>query len=285
MAPSSSPKNPPTDGTSPAVLSDWMYPGLYIMSLRGWRTSHSWVAGFHKLISSRSCWSSHTGWSKSTPISPTSITLIRSSSRQGQWSRSSGNLTLFLLPSTSCWSSHRDPWWVFTTCSLFYTIKRLYNFGIIELVTVSPRFGIMLASMCLSIAFIIIDTCVVLNAFPAHTLPTGVEPFWKVSSPSQITLRWTATKLHLNSCHLSSNVSATPSSSTTSKQHLIECETTGYGNRQGMAKSFFQKLNTSPAVADMKRMTSRRLVVGDGAVDSESPIRRSREFTQGKMWV
>ncbi|KAB8274493.1 hypothetical protein BDV30DRAFT_209088 [Aspergillus minisclerotigenes] len=75
----------------------------------------------------------------------------------------------------------RDPWWVFTTCSLFYTIKRLYNFGIIELVTVSPRFGIMLASMCLSIAFIIIDTCVVLNAFPAHTLPTGVEPFWKLS--------------------------------------------------------------------------------------------------------
>ncbi|KAE8374650.1 hypothetical protein BDV26DRAFT_34905 [Aspergillus bertholletiae] len=75
----------------------------------------------------------------------------------------------------------RDPWWVFTTCSLFYTIKRLYNFGILELVTVSPRFGIMLASMCLSIAFIIIDTCVVLNAFPAHTLPTGVEPFWKLS--------------------------------------------------------------------------------------------------------
>lgn len=73
-----------------------------------------------------------------------------------------------------------DPWWVFTTVSLFYTIKREYNFGIIELVTVSPRFGIMLASMCLSIAFIVVDTCSVLRVFDASSLPTGVEPFWKV---------------------------------------------------------------------------------------------------------
>ena len=34
--------------------------------------------------------------------------------------------------------------------------------------------------MILSIVFIIIDTCSVLNAFPS-ILPTGVEPFWKVS--------------------------------------------------------------------------------------------------------
>ncbi|KAH1995156.1 hypothetical protein KXV33_001945 [Aspergillus fumigatus] len=53
----------------------------------------------------------------------------------------------------------RDPWWIFTTCSLFYTIKRGYSFGIVELVTVSPRFGIMLAAMCVSTLFIIIDTC------------------------------------------------------------------------------------------------------------------------------
>lgn len=45
----------------------------------------------------------------------------------------------------------------------------------------SPRFGIMLASMCLSIAFIIVDTCAVLNAFEGSGLPTGIEPFWKVS--------------------------------------------------------------------------------------------------------
>ncbi|OJJ30543.1 hypothetical protein ASPWEDRAFT_46149 [Aspergillus wentii DTO 134E9] len=74
----------------------------------------------------------------------------------------------------------RDPWWVFTTCSLVYTIKRQYNFGVIELVTVSPRFGIMLASMCLSIAFIVVDTCSVLNVF-GTALPTGIEPFWKLS--------------------------------------------------------------------------------------------------------
>lgn len=74
----------------------------------------------------------------------------------------------------------RDPWWVFTTCSLFYTIKRGYNFGIIELVKVSPRFGIMLVSMCLSIAFIVVDTCSVLDAFK-DSLPTGIEPFWKLS--------------------------------------------------------------------------------------------------------
>ncbi|KAL2005585.1 hypothetical protein VTN00DRAFT_10078 [Thermoascus crustaceus] len=74
----------------------------------------------------------------------------------------------------------RDPWWIFTTCSLFYTIKREYNFSIVELVRVSPRFGIMLLSMCLSIAFIIVDTCTVLNAWHLP-LPTGVEPFWKLS--------------------------------------------------------------------------------------------------------
>lgn len=80
-----------------------------------------------------------------------------------------------------------DPWWIFTTCSLFYTIKREYNFSILELVRVSPRFGIMLISMCLSIAFIVVDTCTVLNVFHLP-LPTGVEPFWKVSRPPTLTL-------------------------------------------------------------------------------------------------
>ncbi|KAL4895043.1 hypothetical protein BDV59DRAFT_200299 [Aspergillus ambiguus] len=75
----------------------------------------------------------------------------------------------------------RDPWWVFTTCSLFYTIKREYGFSYKELVIVSPRFGIMLLSMCLSIAFIVVDTCAVLGVFHSRELPTGVEPFWKLS--------------------------------------------------------------------------------------------------------
>ncbi|KAL4764186.1 uncharacterized protein BDW70DRAFT_130505 [Aspergillus foveolatus] len=75
----------------------------------------------------------------------------------------------------------RDPWWVITTISLFYTIKREYNFGIRELVTISPRFGIMLASMCLSLAFVVVDECSVLGVFNSASLPSGVQPFWKLS--------------------------------------------------------------------------------------------------------
>ncbi|KAL4820007.1 hypothetical protein BDW67DRAFT_181715 [Aspergillus spinulosporus] len=75
----------------------------------------------------------------------------------------------------------RDPWWICTACSLFYAVKCSYNFGIVELVTVSPRLGIMLASMCLSIVFIIVDTCSVLGVFDSASLPLGVQPFWKLS--------------------------------------------------------------------------------------------------------
>ncbi|KAL2836419.1 hypothetical protein BJY01DRAFT_238288 [Aspergillus pseudoustus] len=75
----------------------------------------------------------------------------------------------------------RDPWWICTTCSLFYTIKWGYSFALVELVTVSPRFGIMLAAMCLSIVFIIIDTCSVLGVIRSAALPIGVQPFWKLS--------------------------------------------------------------------------------------------------------
>ncbi|KAJ5776528.1 uncharacterized protein N7511_001539 [Penicillium nucicola] len=74
----------------------------------------------------------------------------------------------------------RDPWWIFTTVNLFWTIKRQYNFSLFELVKVSPRFGVMLLAMCLSIAFMIVDTCSVTNAF-SSLLPVGVEPFWKLS--------------------------------------------------------------------------------------------------------
>ncbi|PTB38475.1 hypothetical protein M441DRAFT_71907 [Trichoderma asperellum CBS 433.97] len=74
----------------------------------------------------------------------------------------------------------RDPWWVFTVSHLFYIIKRQYTLTILELVRVSPRFGIMLVSMCLSIVFTILDECSVLGALPLN-LPDGVEPFWKLS--------------------------------------------------------------------------------------------------------
>jgi hypothetical protein len=114
------------------------------------------------------------------PISLTSTISIISFIRLVRSSRSSGKKDICLgLCCLSMLINSRDPWWVFTTLSLFYTIKREYNFGLWELVFISPRFGVMLASMCLSIAFIVVDTCSVLNAF-SDALPQGIEPFWKV---------------------------------------------------------------------------------------------------------
>ncbi|KAJ5820645.1 hypothetical protein N7474_006236, partial [Penicillium riverlandense] len=74
----------------------------------------------------------------------------------------------------------RDPWWVFTTCHLFYIIRRQYSLRIFELVTISPRFGILLVSMCLSLVFTVLDACSVLGALPL-SLPKGAGPFWRLS--------------------------------------------------------------------------------------------------------
>lgn len=73
---------------------------------------------------------------------------------------------------------YRDPWWIFTTINLFWNIKRRYDFGVVELIRVSPRFGILLLSMCLSIGFIVVD---ILSVTPVLTvgLPDGINPFWK----------------------------------------------------------------------------------------------------------
>lgn len=62
-------------------------------------------------------------------------------------------------------------------------IKREYGFGAIELVLQSPRFGVMLLSMCLSIAFIVVDILSVISVF-REALPVGLNPFWKVSVSS-----------------------------------------------------------------------------------------------------
>jgi hypothetical protein len=74
----------------------------------------------------------------------------------------------------------RDPWWIFTTCSLFYNIIRRYEFGLLELIRVSPRFGVLLGSMLLSVAFIIVDICSVTKTFQS-SLPEGINPFWKLA--------------------------------------------------------------------------------------------------------
>ncbi|KMP01975.1 hypothetical protein CIRG_02114 [Coccidioides immitis RMSCC 2394] len=55
-----------------------------------------------------------------------------------------------------------------------------YDFGISELLRNGPRFGIMLIAMCISIIFIIFDTLSVLRVLKG-ALPTGINPFWKLS--------------------------------------------------------------------------------------------------------
>ncbi|KAF2401041.1 hypothetical protein EJ06DRAFT_537818 [Trichodelitschia bisporula] len=74
----------------------------------------------------------------------------------------------------------RDPWWIFTTLNVFWNIKTRYEFGLLELIRVSPRFGILLTAMTLSLAFIIIDILSVTAVFRS-SLPEGINPFWKLA--------------------------------------------------------------------------------------------------------
>lgn len=72
----------------------------------------------------------------------------------------------------------RDPWWILTTMYLFWVIKTQYEMTIQEIVRISPRFGIMLLAMLLSIIFIVLDILAVTGTLK---LPgaTGINPFWK----------------------------------------------------------------------------------------------------------
>ncbi|EMD59167.1 hypothetical protein COCSADRAFT_102231 [Bipolaris sorokiniana ND90Pr] len=72
----------------------------------------------------------------------------------------------------------RDPWWILTTIYLFWVIKTQYELSIKEIIRISPRFGIMLFSMVLSIIFIIMDILSVTGALSLPG-PTGINPFWK----------------------------------------------------------------------------------------------------------
>lgn len=73
-----------------------------------------------------------------------------------------------------------DPWWIFTTINLFWNIKRRYEFGLFELIDVSPRFGVLLGAMILSVTFIIVDILSVTGVL-ASGLPNGINPFWKLA--------------------------------------------------------------------------------------------------------
>jgi hypothetical protein len=74
----------------------------------------------------------------------------------------------------------RDPWWVFTTVYLFYSIKTKYDLPFRQIIRISPRFAIMLAAMLLSIAFIVLDVLSVTKVLK-EALPIGINPFWKLS--------------------------------------------------------------------------------------------------------
>ena len=74
----------------------------------------------------------------------------------------------------------RDPWWILTTIYLFWVIKTQYEITIKEIVRISPRFGIMLLAMLLSIVFIVLDILSVTGALRLPG-PTGINPFWKLA--------------------------------------------------------------------------------------------------------
>jgi hypothetical protein len=73
-----------------------------------------------------------------------------------------------------------DPWWIFTTVNLFWNIKYRYNFTLVELARISPRFAVMMASMCVSIIFILVDILAVTKVLKLE-LANGINPFWKLA--------------------------------------------------------------------------------------------------------
>ncbi|KAF2648737.1 hypothetical protein K491DRAFT_612182 [Lophiostoma macrostomum CBS 122681] len=70
----------------------------------------------------------------------------------------------------------RDPWWIFTTWKLIDSIGKAYGFKVMDLVRINQRFGVMLACMFISIAFLLTD--VVINALH-HGGASGIDPYWR----------------------------------------------------------------------------------------------------------
>jgi hypothetical protein len=74
-------------------------------------------------------------------------------------------------------------------------VKTRYEFGLLEMLRISPRFVVLLAAMCLSIAFLLLDILSVTSVLRS-ALPTGINPFWKVR-PALVCLNYTK---HLSRC-------------------------------------------------------------------------------------
>ncbi|KAK5065212.1 hypothetical protein LTR84_001049 [Exophiala bonariae] len=73
----------------------------------------------------------------------------------------------------------RDPWWVFTCVTLFHVIRKCYGTGVFELIKRSPRFGILLVAICLSLIFTGLDIVASIHNFIGST--DGINPWWKLS--------------------------------------------------------------------------------------------------------
>lgn len=111
--------------------------------------------------------------SRFTILEITTLTLCQSLYFSGQ-----SRLFVYTRPYEALF---RDPWWIFTVLSLLYNIKTRYEFGYIELMRVSPRFALLLATMLIGIAFIIVDVLAVTHVVKGSGLPDGINPFWKMA--------------------------------------------------------------------------------------------------------
>lgn len=70
----------------------------------------------------------------------------------------------------------RDPWWIFTTIKLVVVINKNYEYTLLRLLRTSPRFGIMLFCMGVSVAFLVVDVI----ATAVISTQSGINPYWRV---------------------------------------------------------------------------------------------------------
>lgn len=63
---------------------------------------------------------------------------------------------------------------------LLWTLKRTYEMTFRQVVTISPRFAVMMVAMALSLVFVLLDILSVTDVL-AEAVPVGVNPFWKLA--------------------------------------------------------------------------------------------------------
>ncbi|CAH0055421.1 unnamed protein product [Clonostachys solani] len=70
-----------------------------------------------------------------------------------------------------------DPWWIFTTVKLVMVINKNYGYTLVALIRTSPRFGVLLLCMFMSIIFLATDVAVTATM----STPSGINPFWRLA--------------------------------------------------------------------------------------------------------